>query len=133
MAQKPLPRPYQDTEAYWDAAREKRLLLQQCKECGKHQFYPRGVCSHCLGSALDWVESRGRGQVHTFTVCHRAPHPGFAGQLPFVIAVIELDEGVRMMTNIVGCDPKTVRIDMPVKVTFEEATPEITLPQFTPA
>jgi uncharacterized protein len=132
MALKPLPRPYQDTEPYWEAAKEKRLVLQQCKDCGKHQFYPRGVCSHCLGSALDWVEARGRGKVHTFTVCHRAPHPGFAGQVPFVIAVIELDEGVRMMTNIVGCDPKTVRIDMPVKVTFEEATPEVTLPQFTP-
>jgi uncharacterized protein len=133
MAQKPIPRPYQDSEPYWEAAKEKRLVLQQCRDCGKHQFYPRGVCSHCLGSALDWVESRGRGKVHTFTVCHRAPHPGFAGQLPFVIAVIELEEGVRMMTNIVGCDPKTIRIDMPVNVTFEEATPEITLPQFTPA
>ena len=133
MAQKPIPRPYQDTEPYWDAAKEKRLVLQQCKDCGKHQFYPRGVCSHCLGSALDWVESRGRGKVHTFTVCHRAPHPGFAADLPFVIAVIELEEGVRMMSNIVGCDPKTVHIDMAVKVVFDPATPEITLPKFEPA
>jgi uncharacterized protein len=133
MAQKPLPRPYQDTEAYWDAAKEKRLVLQQCKDCGKHQFYPRGVCSHCLSSALDWVESRGRGKVHTFTVCHRAPHPGFAAELPLVIAVIELDEGVRMMSNIVGCDPTSVRIDMAVKVVFAEESPEITLPKFEPA
>jgi len=133
MAQKPIPRPYQDSQAYWDAAKEKRLLLQHCRDCGKPQFYPRGVCSHCLGSALDWVEASGRGKVHTFTVCHRAPHPGFAADLPFVIAVIELDEGVRMMSNIVGCDPKTVRIDMPVKVVFEAATPEITMPKFEPA
>jgi uncharacterized protein len=133
MAQKPLPRPYQDTQAYWDAAKDKRLVLQQCRDCRKPQFYPRGVCSHCLGSALDWVESSGRGKVHTFTVCHRAPHPGFAAELPFVIAVIELDEGVRMMSNIVGCDPKTVRIDMAVKVVFAEESPEITLPKFEPA
>lgn len=133
MAHKPIPRPYQDSQAYWDAAKEKRLLLQNCRDCGKPQFYPRGVCSHCLGSALDWVEASGRGKVHTFTVCHRAPHPGFAADLPFVIAVIELDEGVRMMSNIVGCDPKTVRIDMPVKVVFEAATPDITMPRFMPA
>lgn len=130
---KPIPRPYQDTQAYWDAAKQKRLILQRCRDCQKFQFYPRGVCSHCLGSALDWVDSPGRGVVHTFTIAHRAPHPGFANQLPFVIGIIQLEEGVRMMTNIVGCDPNSVRIDMPVKVTFEEVSPDVTLPQFTPA
>jgi len=130
---KPLPRPYQDTQAYWDGAKEGRLLLQQCRDCGKHQFYPRGVCSHCLSSNLDWVEASGRGRVYTFTVCHRAPHPGFGAEVPFVIAVIDLAEGVRMMSNIVDCDPKSVRVDMPVKVTFRAESPEITLPQFVPA
>lgn len=131
--QKPLPRPYQDTQAYWDAAKDKRLLLQRCRDCSKFQFYPRGVCSHCLGSALEWVESSGRGIVHTFTIAYRAPHPGFADDVPFVIAMIELEEGVRMMSNIVECDPKSVRIDMPVRVVFEAATPDITLPKFEPA
>jgi uncharacterized OB-fold protein len=130
---KPVPLPYQDTQPYWDAAKEKRLILQRCLDCGKPQFYPRGVCSHCLGSQLEWIDSSGRGKVHTFTVSYRAPHPGFADDLPFVIAIIELEEGVRMMSNIVGCDPKTVRIDMPVKVVFEQLTPDIVLPKFAPA
>ena len=133
MAQKPIPRPYQDTQAYWDAAKEGRLVLQLCQDCHRHQFYPRGVCSHCLSSRLEWVEASGRGKVHSFTVSHRAPHPGFAGRLPFVIALVDLEEGPRMMANIVGCDPAAVRIDLSVKVSFEAVTPEATLPQFTPA
>jgi len=133
MARKPIPRPYQDTQVYWDAAKEGRLVLQQCQDCGKPQFYPRGVCSHCLSSDLDWIEASGRGTVHSFTVAHRAPHPGFGGDVPFVIAIIELDEGVRMMSNILDCDPNAVRIDMPVKVVFRAETPEITIPKFVPA
>ncbi len=130
---KPVPRPYQDTQAYWDAAKQKRLIFQRCLDCSKPQFYPRGVCSHCLGSQLEWIESSGRGKVHTFTVSYRAPHPGFADDLPFVIAIVDLEEGFRMMSNIVGCDPETVRIDMPVKVVFEQLTPDIVLPKFSPA
>jgi uncharacterized OB-fold protein len=132
MAKKPIPRPYQDSKPYWDAAKQGRLVLQQCRDCAKPQFYPRGVCSHCLSSNFDWIEASGRGVVHSFTVCHRAPHPGFAGEVPFVLAIIELAEGVRMMSNVVGCDPKTVRIDMPVKAVFEPAGDDITLPKFTP-
>jgi uncharacterized protein len=132
MAKKPIPRPYQDTQAYWDAAKENRLVIQQCRDCGKLQFYPRGVCSHCLSSGLDWIEASGRGTVYSFTIAHRAPHPGFGNETPFVIAIVELAEGVRMMTNIVGCDPKTMRIDMPVKVVFD-ASGDVTLPKFTPA
>ncbi len=131
--QKPVPRPYQDSKPYWDAAKENRLLLQRCRDCNRFQFFPRGVCSHCLGSALDWAESSGRGVVHTFTIANRAPHPGFADNLPCVIAIIELQEGVRMMSNIVNCKPETVRIDMPVKVVFEAAGPDIVLPMFAPA
>lgn len=133
MALKPVPRPYQDTAAYWEAASKGRLIIQKCGDCGHFQFFPRGVCSHCLSSTLDWKEASGRGKVHTFTISHRAPHPGFANKLPFVLAMVELEEGVRMMTNIVDCDPNTVRIDMPVKVVFEKLTDEIALPQFTPA
>lgn len=130
---KPIPLPYQDTQPYWDAAKENRLILQRCLDCGKLQFYPRGVCSHCLGSQLEWIDSSGRGKVHTFTVSYRAPHPGFADDLPFVLAIIELEEGVRMMSNIVACEHKDVRIDMPVKVVFEQLTPDIVLPKFAPA
>ena len=130
MALPPLPRPYQDTETYWAAARDHRFVIQHCKSCGKHQFYPRGVCSHCLSSDLEWHEASGKGTVYSFSVNHRAPHPGFADKIPFVLAIVELEEGPRMMTNIVECNPDSVKIGMAVEVTFEDVTEEVTLPKF---
>ena len=130
MALPPLPRPYQDTETYWAAARDHRFVIQHCKSCGKHQFYPRGVCSHCLSSDLEWHEASGKGTVYSFSVNHRAPHPGFSDEIPFVLAIVELEEGPRMMTNIVECNPDSVKIGMAVEVTFEDVTEEVTLPKF---
>jgi len=129
----PLPRPYQDTAAYWEAAREHRFIIQKCTDCGEYQFYPRGVCSHCLSSALDWEEASGKAEVYSFSVNYRAPHPGFAEATPFVLALVTLAEGPRMMTNIVDCDPGSVRIGMAVTVTFDDVTEEVTLPKFRPA
>lgn len=133
MTQIPLPKPYQDTEAYWQAAREHRFIIQQCGDCGQHQFYPRGVCSHCLSSNLAWAEASGDATVYSYSVNYRAGHPGFADQTPFVLAVVELAEGPRMMTNIVGCDPESVRIGMKVRVCFDDVTEDVTLPKFQPA
>jgi hypothetical protein len=132
MALPPLPRPYQDTAEYWSAAHDHRFVIQRCKECGEHQFYPRGVCSHCLSSELEWNEASGKATVYSYSVNHRAPHPGFADNLPFVLAIVELAEGPRMMTNIVECDPESVTIGMDVTVTFDDVTDEITLPKFRP-
>jgi|TARA_Y100001934_G_scaffold102343_1_gene125895 uncharacterized OB-fold protein len=133
MALPPLPRPYQDTAEYWAAARDHHFVIQQCNSCGNYQFYPRGVCSHCLSSDLKWQEASGKGTVYSFSVNHRAPHPGFADDLPFVLAIVELEEGPRMMTNIVGCDPESVTIGMAVTVCFADVTDEVTLPKFQPA
>ena len=133
MALPPLPRPYQDTAEYWAAAREHRFVIQRCNFCGEHQFYPRGVCSHCLSSELEWREASGNGTVYSYSVNHRAPHPGFADDLPFVLAIVELEEGPRMMTNIVVSDPDSVTIGMAVTVTFDDVTDQVTLPKFTPA
>ena len=133
MALPPLPRPYQDTAEYWAAAREHRFVIQRCNFCGKHQFYPRGVCSHCLSSELEWCEASGNGTVYSYSVNHRAPHPGFADDLPFVLAIVELEEGPRMMTNIVVSDPDSVTFGMAVRVTFDDVTDQVTLPKFTPA
>jgi uncharacterized OB-fold protein len=91
------------------------------------------VCNTCLSSHLLWQPAAGTGTVYSFTVNHRAPHPGFADRLPFVTAIVELAEGVRMMSNIVQCDPEHVTIGMPVTVVFEPVTAEITLPMFRPA
>ena len=133
MALPPLPRPYQDTAEFWAAAREHRFVIQRCNSCGEHQFYPRGVCSHCLSSELEWREASGNGTIYSYSVNHRAPHPGFADDLPFVLAIVELEEGPRMMTNIVVSDPDSVTIGMAVTVTFDDVTDQVTLPKFTPA
>ena len=131
MAQIPLPTPYQDTEEYWKAAKEHRFIIQKCGDCGETQFYPRGVCSHCLSSNLDWIEVSGEATVYSCSVNYRAGHPGFAEKTPFVLAIVDLAEGPRMMTNIVTTDVESVRIDQRVTVQFDDVTPEVTLPKFT--
>ena len=133
MAEKPVPKPYPDTAPYWQAAANNQLLIQKCLDCGELQFYPRGVCKSCLSSSLSWQQASGQGTVYTFTVNYRAPHPGFVDDIPFVTAIVELSEGVRMMTNIVECDPEQVTIGMPVRVVFDKVTDEIALPKFRPA
>jgi uncharacterized OB-fold protein len=130
----PKPQPTVDawTLPYWQAARAGRLLIQQCRACGRFIFYPRQSCPFCFRDEPAWVESSGRGTVYSFTVVENNAPSAFAGDLPFVIAVVQLEEGVRMLTNLVGCDPAAVRCDLPVEVIFEPLTAEITLPKFKP-
>ena len=115
----PLPRPYQDTAAYWEAAREHRFIIQKCNNCGEYQFYPRGVCSHCLSSDLAWQDASGRGEVYSFSINYRAPHPGFADKTPFVLALVTLAEGPRMMANVIGAGALDCAIGDAVNVWFE--------------
>jgi uncharacterized OB-fold protein len=131
--QRPLPKPDQDSKVYWEAAHRHELLLQQCDACHKFRFYPRSICPYCFAEKFEWVRAAGRGTVYSFTVIHRPPFPVFRDKVPYVLAIIELTEGVRMMTNIIGCEPNMVEIGMPVEVTFEDVTEEITLPQFKPS
>jgi uncharacterized OB-fold protein len=126
----PLPRPDKDSKPYWDGARQHELLLQQCSECEKFRFYPRSVCPYCFSDRFEWRASKGRGSVYSFTVIHRAPSPAFRDKVPYVLALIELEEGVRMMSNVIECDPAAVRIGRAVEVVFEDLTEEITLPKF---
>jgi uncharacterized protein len=121
-----------DSQDYWAAARRHELVFQQCDECGRFRFYPRIVCPFCLSDKFQWRQSGGRGVIYSFTVIHRPPTPAFRDQVPYVLALIELPEGVRMMSNIIGCDPSQVRIGMSVTVTFEDVSEEITLPKFKP-
>jgi uncharacterized OB-fold protein len=129
----PLPRPDKDSGFYWDAARRHELVLQQCLDCERFRFYPRYVCPNCLSDKFEWRPATGRGYIYSFTVIHRAPSPAFRDRVPYVLALVELEEGVRMMTNIVGCDPETVRIGMSVEVFFDDVTEDVTLPKFGPA
>jgi uncharacterized OB-fold protein len=129
----PVPKPTPESAPYWLAAREGRLLIQRCDDCGRHFFYPRPLCPHCLSRAVRWVEASGKGTLHTFSINHRAPR-GFPAKGPYVVGIVELEEGPRMMTNIVGVepDPTKLRCDMPVEVVFEPITAEITLAKFRP-
>lgn len=131
MSQRPLPQPTRITQAYWDAAKENRLVIQQCNSCGKHQFYPREFCTSCLSEDIKWVESSGKGRVYTYTINRRPANAGMSEKVPYVVAAIDLDEGVRMIANIVDKPVEQVKIGSRVEVRFEKLDDEITLPQFT--
>ena len=127
-----LPTPTPETKPFWDAAKEHRLLLPYCAACDAYTFYPRPFCSHCFSWDIEWREVSGRGKLHTYVISHRAPR-GFDDRVPYAIAVVELAEGPRMMTNIVMDEeptPERLPIDADVEVTWLDATPEISLPQF---
>ncbi len=129
---KPVPVVASWSQPFWDAAKEKRLIIQQCTACGEHVFYPRMVCPHCAADSLVWVEASGKGTVYSYTVVEANAPSTFLADMPFVIAVIRLEEGVQMLSNVIGCDPHSVECDMPVKVTFEKLNDEFTLPKFKP-
>jgi uncharacterized OB-fold protein len=121
------------TEPFWDATRDRRLLIQWCTECDAFVSYPREICPACLGSALEWRAASGAGEVYACTVEHRVTMPGPWGDEPYVVALVALTEGPRVMTNIVGCDPETVTVGMPVRVAWEELSDGRNLPLFEPA
>jgi uncharacterized OB-fold protein len=123
--------PPEESQAFFDAAREQKFLIQCCTACGKHQFYPRKLCIHCGDPGIEWVEASGRGTVHTYTVIHRGI-PGWREEGPYVAAVIDLEEGPRMTNNIIGCRPEDVSVDMPVEVVFVDEG-QYVLPRFRPA
>lgn len=126
---KPLPVPDGDTRPYWDAAKEHRLMIQRCQDCQRTIFYPRSVCPHCMSDRIDWIQASGRGTIYSYTVVHRSP-AAFKDDVPYVVALIDLAEGVRLMSNVVECAPSDVRIGAAVEVFFDDVTPEITLPKF---
>ena len=111
----------QFSQAYWDAARGGTLLIQRCRGCGRHQFYPRGHCAACFAPDPDWVPASGRGRVHTYTVVERTPNAEFAADCPYVLAIIELDEGPRLTARITG-ETDGLRCDARVSAVFAPAT-----------
>lgn len=130
--EKPVPVVNPWARPFWKAAKEKRLIIQKCKDCEKHIFYPRIACPSCFSDQVDWVEASGKGKVYSFTVVMNNAPSSFIIDMPYVIAIVKLQEGVQMLTNIVGCDPEEVTCDMPVEVTFEKLNDEFTLPKFRP-
>ena len=129
---KPIPVPQPESDRYWEGTRREELWLRTCLDCDQAYFYPRDICPKCHSRNTDWIRSSGKGTIYTFSIAHRAPHPGFVGDVPYIAAIVELEEGPRIPTNIVGVDPEPENLDigMPVQVVFEKITDEITLPKF---
>jgi uncharacterized OB-fold protein len=129
----PMPVPQPETEFYWQKARAHELWLMRCDDCGTAYFYPRSICPVCFSRNTGWFKASGRGTLYAFSIVHRAPRPGF--QVPYVAAMVELEEGAHMPTNLVDVepDPSAIHIGMPVEVVFEDLTDEIALPKFRPA
>jgi uncharacterized OB-fold protein len=132
---KPVPYPSIETQFFWDKVNEDELWIQRCVDCGgKPYFYPRFFCPTCLSTNVEWFKTSGKGRLHTYMINHRPP-PAFADEGPYAIAVVELDEGVKMMTNIHGVEitPENLVLDMPLEVVFEEIAPGRKVPYWKPA
>jgi len=130
----PKPRPIVNAWAqpFWEGTRAGKLLIQRCRECDQPCFYPRIACPNCGAASLDWIETRGRGTVYSYTVVQNNAPSAFTVDVPYVVAVIRLEEGVQMLSNIVDCEPSAVECDMAVEVTFRRLDDEFTLPKFRP-
>jgi uncharacterized OB-fold protein len=131
---KPVPVPTPETLPYWQGLKQRQLRIQRCRDCSQAYFYPRPFCPRCFSSNVEWFTASGRAKLHTYEVVHRAA-PAFAADTPYVLAVVELDEGPRMLTNLVNVtpDPAQLPIDMALEITYEDVSDEITLPKFQPA
>lgn len=126
----PLPQPTDLSAPHWDGCRAGTLKVQQCKQCKTCVFIPQACCTQCQCTDLLWIDCSGRGKVYSYTVVHRAPRPQF--EVPFAVAIIELEEGWYMLSNVIDCAAEDVAVDMPVQVAFRQMTEEITLPYFVP-
>jgi uncharacterized OB-fold protein len=128
-ADRPMPHPTIVTTPFWDACRRRQLLLQHCSSCDMNIFYPRNICSHCGSRKLRWLTASGRGRLYTYTVARRATHRLLESRLPYVIAIVELDEGPMMTSTIVDTQVDSLRIGQALQVDYEDFD-EISIPVF---
>jgi uncharacterized OB-fold protein len=126
----PLPRPTPLSAPHWDGCREGELRVQRCDDCGTHVFIPQPACTNCFSQALEWVATSGRGRVYSYTIVHRPVQPQF--KVPYIIGILEFEEGFHMMTNLIGLEPDDVKIGMEVEVEYVKQSDTITLPYFKP-
>ncbi len=130
MYEKPLPVRDAESAPFWEAAKAHKLMLQHCTGCDRFIHYPRAVCPHCNGPSMDWRDASGEGTIHSFTVARRPAGPAFKEDVPYVVVLVDLKEGPRMMSNLVTDDVDGVKIGQAVEVLFDDVTEEITLPKF---
>ena len=129
----PVPENIELTKPFWEAAKRHELMMQRCKRCANWIFYPREQCPNCFSQDLEFQKVSGRGRVYAYTTVYQPAHPAFNDEAPYVFAIVQLDEGVRVATNIVGIPHEQVKVDMAVEAAYEDVTPEWTLVKFKPA
>lgn len=129
---KPLPHPTALSQPFWDGTKQREIWLQRCGACEAYRFPPLVLCRNCLSEDHQWVPTSGTGTIYSYVIQHRPATPAFIDDLPYVVAIVELDEGPLMLTNIVGCPFEDLDVGMPVMATYVDASPEITLYPFTP-
>jgi uncharacterized protein len=131
---RPLPQ-VGDIEArlFWEGCARGELLLQRCSGCGAYRHPPSPICPTCLSTDDEWVPASGNATVYSFVIVHRAFHAAFEEQVPYVVAIVELEEGPHMLTNVVEVPPDQVTIGMPIRVCFDRVSDEVVLPKFQPA
>jgi uncharacterized OB-fold protein len=127
---KPLPVVTEESRPFWEGCRQGKLVLQYCEQCQRYQFYPRLYCMQCGSNALRWVETSGRGVVYSYTIIRQNKSPEFMNDTPYNVAIVQLEEGPRMLSNIVDVDPLELRVDLPVTVVFDQVSESISLPRF---
>jgi uncharacterized OB-fold protein len=127
-----LPRPSPESKPFWDACARHELHLQRCASCGQFWFPPANRCQHCWSDRFAWTPVSGRGEVHTFTVYHRAYAPELAERLPYIVAIVALEEGPRLISNVADCEPSAVRVGMPVEVVFSDISQDVSVHAFRP-
>lgn len=129
--QKPVPKPEADTEEFWKGCNNQELRFQKCGECGYVRWPPSYLCPECHSTETSWIISNGKGEIYTYCIFNMAFQESFKEEVPYVTAVIELEEGPHLLSNVIGCDPSDVEIGMPVKVTWKKRG-EYTIHQFKP-
>lgn len=129
---KPLPEITPESEPFWKFCKQHEFRLQRCNDCQTVRFPFAFICPSCTSGEYSWDKMSGRGTVHSFVVYHQVYHPGFAKDVPYAVGLVQLEEGPRFLSNITGCALDSIKVDMPVQVTFEDITEEFSLPKFQP-
>ena len=131
--EKPLPIINIDNAQYWEFCKKHELRMQKCTQCGHVRFPTSILCPRCHSMETEWARLSGKGRIYSYVIYHMAYHPSYKYDIPYAVAIIQLDEGPRMESNITHCKMEDIKIDMPVELYFDDITEEISLPKFKPA
>src|SRR6266567_7540826 len=132
-SKRPIPIPDDASRPFFEGARRHELMLQRCNTCDAYMWPVKDRCDVCWSDDVRWVKASGKGTLYSFVLMHQLYHPGFADEIPYNVSIVDLAEGVRMTTNVVGLPNAELRVGMPLEVTFDDINEEITLPKFRPA